>query len=126
MEGMRFGFHQDGTKYWIADQQDPGKSRWKIDLRRKDAEGRPLIGEDYALISRFLNPWTGKIVVVVAGLYASGTEAAGRFLTDARQMELLTGHVPPQWQKKNLQIVISTEVIDRTPGPARVLTAYSW
>jgi hypothetical protein len=38
----------------------------------------------------------------------------------------LTGHVPPQWQKKNLQIVISTEVIDRIPGPARVLTAYSW
>jgi hypothetical protein len=95
-------------------------------LRRKDAEGRPLVGEDYALISRFLNPRTGKIVVVVAGLYASGTEAAGRFLTDARQMELLTGHVPPQWQKKNLQIVISTEVIDRIPGPARVLTAYSW
>ena len=126
MEGMRFGFHEDGTEYWIADQQDPGKSRWKIDLSRKDAEGRPLIGEDYALISRFLNPWTGKIVVVVAGLYASGTEAAGRFLTDARQMELLTGHVPPQWQKKNLQIVISTEVIDRIPGPARVLTAYSW
>jgi hypothetical protein len=126
MEGMRFGFHQDGTAYWVADQQDPGKSRWKIDSGRKDAEGRPSVGEDYALISRFLNPRTGKIVVVVAGLYASGVEAAGRFLTDERQMELLTGHVPPQWQKKNLQIVISTEVIDRIPGPARVLTACSW
>lgn len=126
MEGMRFGFHQDGTEYWIADQQDPGKSRWKIDLSRKDAEGRPLVDEDYALISRFLNPRTGKIVVVVAGLYASGTEAAGRFLTDARQMESLAGRVPAHWQKKNLQIVISTEVIDRTPGPARVLAAYFW
>jgi hypothetical protein len=56
----------------------------------------------------------------------SGTEAAGRLLTDARQMELLTGHVPPHWEKKNLQIVIGTEVIDRIPGPARVLAAYSW
>jgi len=126
MDGTRFGFHQDGTQYWIADQQDPGARRWKIDLNRKDAEGRPVVGEDYALISRFLNPRTGKIVVVVAGLYASGTEAAGRFLTDARQMESLTGHVQPQWQRKNLQIVIGTEVIERTPGPARVLAAYSW
>ena len=126
MEGMRFGFHQDGTVYWIADQQDSGKRRWKIDLGRTDAQGRPLINEDYALISRFLNLRTGKIVVVVAGLYGFGTEAAGRLLTDARQIELLTGHVPPRWEKKNLQIVISTEVIDRSPGPARVLAAYSW
>jgi len=126
MEGMHFGLHQDGTVYWIADQQDPGQRQWKVDLARKDAQGRPVVGQDYALISRFLNPRTGKIVVVVAGLYASGTEAAGRFLTDAHQMELLTGHVPPHWEKKNLQIVISTEVIDRIPGPARVLAAYSW
>jgi hypothetical protein len=126
MEGMHFGLHQDGTVYWIADQQDPGQRQWKVDLARKDAQGRPVVGEDYALISRFLNPRTGKIVVVVAGLYASGTEAAGRFLTDARQMELLTGHVPPRWEKKNLQIVISTEVIDRIPGPAHVLAAWSW
>jgi hypothetical protein len=126
MEGMRFTFHQDGTLYWIADPQDPGKRQWKVDLGTKDANGRPLVGQDYALISRFLNPRTGKIVIVVAGLYASGTEAAGRFLTDARQMELLRGHVPPHWEKKNLQIVITTEVIDRIPGPARVLAAYSW
>jgi hypothetical protein len=126
MEGMHFGVHQEGTVYWIADQQDSGKRRWKIDLSRKNAQGRPLIGEDYALISRFLNPRTGKIVVVVAGLYGSGTEAAGRLLTDARQMELLTGNVAPQWSKKNLQIVISTEVIDRSPGPARILATYSW
>jgi len=126
MDGMRFGFRQDGTKYWIGDRQNPRNDGWKIDLGRKDAEGRPLIGEDYALISRFLNPRTGKYVIVVAGLYGFGTEAAGRLLTDAHQMELLTGHVPAQWEKKNLQIVISTEVIDRTPGPARVLATYSW
>jgi hypothetical protein len=126
MEGMRFGFHQDGAEYWIADQQDPTKIRWKIDLSKKDTDGRPVVGEDYALISRFLNPKTGKIVVVVAGLYASGTEAAGRFLTDPHQIEPLIGRVPPHWEKKNLQIVISTEVIDRVPGPARVLATYSW
>jgi hypothetical protein len=84
--------------------------------------GRPGLRADFALPE----PEDGKIVVVVAGLYASGTEAAGRFLTDAHQMESLRGHVPPHWEKKNLQIVISTEVIDRIPGPARVLAAYSW
>ena len=126
MKGMRFGFQQNGTVYWITDQQDPSKVQWKVDLSKKDAQGRPVVAEDYALISRFLNPRTGKIVVMVAGLYAHGTEAAGRLLTDARQMESLTGHVPAHWEKKNLQLVIGTEVIDRIPGPARVLAAYSW
>jgi hypothetical protein len=126
MDGMRFGFHQDGTVYWIADQQDPGTSRWKIDLGRQDPQGHPLLGEDYALISRFLNPRTGRIVIIVAGLYGFGTEAAGRFLTDTRQMASLKGRVAAQWEKKNLQIVIGTEVIDRSPGPARVLATYSW
>lgn len=126
IQGMRFGFQQNGTVYSITDQQDPNKTQWKVDLGNKDAQGRPVVSEDYALISRFLNPRTGKIVVMVAGLYASGTEAAGRLLTDSRQMELLTGHVPPHWEKKNLQVVIGTEVIDRIPGPARVLAAYSW
>ena len=79
-----------------------------------------------ALISRFLNPRTGRIVVIVAGLYGFGTEAAGRFLTDARQMESMAGQIPPQWEKKNLQIVVGTEVIDRSSGPARVLAVHSW
>jgi hypothetical protein len=126
MNGMRFTFHQAGNRYWISDQQNPGEIRWKIDLARKDAQGRPIIGEDYALISRFLNPRTGRIVVVVAGLYGFGTQAAGRLLTDAHQMQSLIGHVPPRWEKKNLQLVIGTEVIDRSPGPAHVLAAYSW
>ena len=126
MEGMRFGYRQEGTVYWIADRQDPGRAPWKIDLSRQDAEGRPLVNEDYALISRFLNPRTGRIVVIVAGLYGFGTEAAGRFLTDARQMESMAGQVPPQWEKKNLQIVVGTEVIDRSSGPARVLAVHSW
>jgi hypothetical protein len=126
MEGMRFGYRQDGAVYWITDRQDPSRNQWKIDLSRQDAEGRPWVNEDYALISRFLNPRTGRIVVVVAGLYGFGTEAAGRLLTDARQMEILAGQVPPQWEKKNLQIVVGTEVIDRSSGPARVLAVHWW
>jgi hypothetical protein len=126
MEGMRFGYRQDGAVYWITDRQDPSRNQWKTDLSRQDAEGRPLVNEDYALISRFLNPRTGRIVVIVAGLYGFGTEAAGRLLTDARQMESLAGQVPPQWDKKNLQIVVGTEVIDRSSGPARVLAVHAW
>jgi hypothetical protein len=126
MEGMRFGYRQQGTAYWITDRQNPSSALWKIDLSRQDADGRPLVNEDYALISRFLNPRTGRIVVIVAGLYGFGTEAAGRLLTDARQMELMAGQVPPQWEKRNLQIVVGTEVIDRSSGPARVLAVHSW
>jgi hypothetical protein len=126
MDGMRFGYRQDGAVYQISDRQDPSRTQWKTDLSRQDADGRPLVNQDYALISRFLNPRTGRIVVIVAGLYGFGTEAAGRFLTDAHQMEQLVGQVPPEWEKKNLQIVVGTEVIDRSSGPARVLAVHSW
>jgi len=120
--GHAFHISPDGTLYWIADRQDPGKSQWKVDLGTKDANGRPVVGQDYALISRFLNPRTGKMVVVVAGLYAIRyTKPPDGFLTDAGPDGIVEGGMFRRTGKRRTcRSSISTEVIDRIPGPARV------
>jgi len=125
-DDMRFGFQQQGTEYWITDRQNPKDRAWKVDLRNKDADGHAVVARDYALISRVLNPRTGKTVVTVAGLYGSGTQAAGRFLTDAQLMDTLTARAPANWGRKNLQVVLGAEVIDRNPGPPTVLATHFW
>ena len=45
------------------------------------------LSEDYALISRVVDPTTGQLVVTAAGIMAYGTRAAGEFLTDPAYME---------------------------------------
>lgn len=126
MNDERFSFQKEGTLCWIRDQQNPGDRRWSIDLGRTDARGLPILDQDYAIVSRVANPKTGNVLVLVAGLWGYGTQAAGEFLTNGRFMEALTAQAAAGWDKKNMQVVIGTEVIDRTPGAPRVLAVNSW
>jgi hypothetical protein len=84
------------------------------------------LAQDYAIVSRVANPRTGSMLVLVAGLWGYGTQAAGEFLTNGRFLEAFARQVPAGWEKKNMQIVIGTEVIDHTPGPPQVLAVNSW
>jgi hypothetical protein len=126
MNDQRFRFQKEGTLCWIKDQQNPADKRWSIDLGHTDAHGSPILAQDYAIVSRVANPRTGSMLVLVAGLWGYGTQAAGEFLTNGRFLEALARQVPAGWEKKNMQIVIGTEVIDRTPGPPQVLAVNSW
>ena len=55
-----------------------------------------------------------------------GTKAAGEFVTNGRFLETLAAQAPAGWEKRNMQVIIGTEVIDRTPGPPRILTVNFW
>jgi hypothetical protein len=126
MNDQRFRFQKEGTLCWIKDQQNPADKRWSIDLGHTDAHGSPFLAQDYAIVSRVANPRTGSMLVLVAGLWGYGTQAAGEFLTNGRFLEAFARQVPAGWEKKNMQIVIGTEVIDHTPGPPQVLAVNSW
>jgi hypothetical protein len=77
--------------------------------------------QDYALISRIWNSETGRVVVVVGGLYTYGTEAAGEFLSDPRWMQTISNVARLSDPHLNVQIVLGTTVTDGTAGPPRVL-----
>jgi hypothetical protein len=126
MEKMRFTFQEEGGRTWILDRDHPTNRDWLIDRSHPDSQGRLPLKEDFAIISRVENPRTQRITITVAGLYGFGTLAAGKFLTDPANLQAMAQRAPAGWQKRNMQIVIRTEVIEEDAGPPMVVAAAFW
>lgn len=120
---LRYRFFTDNpdepSLVGIMDQQDP-KTSWIVRLPISDTY------QDYAIVSRIDDPRTTHPVVFVAGVRGFGTLAAGRFLTDPQYMRELSHKLPKDWERKNIEIVLATDVIDLSGGPPRVVAWYVW
>lgn len=114
--------HTSYSRMFIRDRNQPNNQSWAVDYATRYMD----LTRDYALILRMVDPKTEQVVVVAAGLTSFGTVAAGEFLTNANEMRKLTSTAPRGWQDRNLEIVISTDVIGGRSGPANVLALYSW
>jgi hypothetical protein len=126
MENMRFQFQRDGPTFWIADRDHPESRDWRIEVPDISDAGRLPLKRDYAVVSRVHNARTGRITVTVAGLWGTGTIAGGKFLTEAAYLGEAAKKLPAGWQKRNLQFVLGTEVIEGNPGPPQVLAGAVW
>jgi hypothetical protein len=120
----RFTLHQQDGTDWIQDQQNPSQRRWTVTSPARGTSG--TLKEDFALITRVIDPSTDRVFVMLGGLWGYGTLAAGEFLTDPKYMEAFAAQAPQGWHKKNLQIVLSTEVIKGDSGPPKVQAFYAW
>jgi hypothetical protein len=119
---MRFTFERDANTFRVRDQQHP-----EIRDRAVNYDTAYLqLTEDYAVISRVLDPTTERMVVVVAGLTGYGTLAAGEFVSTPSYLEAAMQGAPPHWQGKNVQLVIATKVIRGNSGPPRVVDRNYW
>ena len=119
---QRFTFEQDADIRWIADRRNPARKDWRVDL----ATPLPRLTEDYALISRLVDPTTDRMLVVAAGLRGYGTTAAGEFLTTPEYLASMVKGAPRNWEHKNLQVVLATKVINGNSGPPRVVATNYW
>jgi hypothetical protein len=63
---------------------------------------------------------------VAAGITVFGTFAAGEFLTDKDEMKKLSSFAPRGWGAKNMELVLSTDVIRGHSGPAAIVAAQFW
>lgn len=121
---LRFHYEWDSEAqaFTIRDRQQPSSPGWKL------YPGVPYASmtQDYAVVSRFLNPLTEKMVVVVAGMGRDATIAAGEFVTDSRYLEMLASRAPKRWEQKNLQVVLATDVVSGTTGPPHILATHFW
>ncbi len=121
---LRFSFHTPEGAFRplaILDKQNPGRNDWVIQ------EGPPAdTYKDYAIVSRLLDPRVEQIVVIIGGLGPHGTEVAGEFVTSVDQMKKLDSYAPSDWKGKNLQVVLSTEVVKGSSGPPKIEAAYFW
>lgn len=121
---LRFHFMNDPslTRVWIEDRENPQNSEWVLN----HAEQRNDSYKDYAIVARFLEPNTDQFAVVAAGIGRGGTVAAGEFLVDGRRMDEMLSHAPRDWAKKNIEVVLETQVIQGRSGPPRVSAVHVW
>jgi len=121
---LRFYFQagSENQAEMIRDRQNPKRNEWSV----TNAWPYRNIAQDYAIITRVTNPTVEQTVVIVAGINRFGTRAAVEMVTDeAYFAEALRG-APPDWRRKNMQIVLSTKVMSGESGPPQVLARYFW
>lgn len=106
----------------IRDRNNPQNGDWSINYSTPYLD----VTRDYALVLRMVDPKTEQMVVVAAGITVFGTSAAADFLTSRREMKKLAAIAPPGWENKNMEIVLSTDVIRGRSGPATVVAAQFW
>jgi len=120
----RFHFGRDAATdtSWIEDNEHPDFHKWSHVMSAPYTDAT----EDWAIVSRVVDPTTGRVVVTASGLAKFGTEAAGEFLTCSKCMSALDAAAPAGWDRKDMQIVIGANVIGRAAGPPRIVAMYFW
>lgn len=116
---MRFRFVLKDGKPAIADTRKG--HLWSV---QKLNDGRS--SEDYVLICRLPHSATGDFMMVGAGINMSGTEEAGRILTDPKALDSILHQLPKGWESNNLQLVLHMEVIGDAPAMPQVVAMQIW
>jgi hypothetical protein len=106
----------------IRDRKNPANTEWTINYETPYLD----LTKDYAIVLRMADPKTEQMVVVAAGITVFGTFAAGEFLTDPNEMKKMAAVAPPGWEGKNVELVLSTDVIRGRSGPASIVAAQFW
>jgi len=122
---LRYHFDNDAamTQFRIVDSAPAPHAPWTVDRLEQMHTGNY---KDYALIARFVDPTTGKLTIVAAGIARGGTIAAGEFLTDPANLSQLERQARDAGNKANMEFVVSTEIINGEPGMPTLEASYFW
>jgi len=104
----------------IRDSKDSSHV-WKFDnMQLVSGDSR-----DYAIVASYFDSTIGQHVLVAAGIGKAGTQAAAEFVTSDQDLKSwLTQEKVPQG--KNVELVLSTEILDGQPGPPHVVASSIW
>jgi hypothetical protein len=97
------------------------RSNWTVDRGVQPAANSY---RGYAILARFTDINTGKPAIVVAGIGRGGTRGAGEFLTDKTDLAQLMRLTHAAGDKQNLEVVLSTQIIDGEPGSPMIEATY--
>lgn len=122
---LRFHFGNNAAfdQEWIADAGSSKPPEWFTQ--------RPVVEtannyREYAIVARFTDPDTGQLCVIAAGIGQGSTLVAGDFLTDPANLAELERDARSSGNKKNIEAVLSTQIIDGQPGTPRIEATYFW
>jgi len=119
---LRFGFESKDGVASLVDRKSKEDTSWATawDLPYEK------LSRDYAIVARIHDSTTGQPVIIAAGISEEGTEAAGEILYNPVYLETLLAKVPADWESKNMEAVIETQVIQGHSGPPNVLAVETW
>jgi hypothetical protein len=119
---LRFGFESKDGVALIVDRKSQKETTWATawDLPYQK------LSRDYAIVARIHDSTTGQPVIIAAGISEEGTEAAGEILYNPVYLNSLIAKAQPDWEKKNLEAVIETQVIEGHSGPPNILAVDTW
>ena len=118
-----FANNSDMTQFRIVDSQSPSQTQWGVDRGEQMATNNY---RDYAIVARFTDTNTGKLAVIIAGIGRGGTIAAGELVTNPTYLGQLSDAARTFGNKKNMEIVLSTQIIDGEPGSPKIEATYFW
>jgi hypothetical protein len=118
----RFANDPDMAHLWIVDSMDPKQPRWIVDRGEQMATNNY---QDYAIVARFTDDLTGKPTLIAAGIARGGTIAAGEFLTNPELLRVVRSHQSSP-NAKNVELVLSTQIVDGDPGTPKIEAVYYW
>jgi hypothetical protein len=124
-DSLRYHFANDPamTEFRIVDSTNAAHSDWVINrLQQMSTKNY----RDFAIVARFTDNTTGKLAVVAAGIGRGGTMVAGEYLTDSGNLAQLERAAARAGNKKNMEFVLSTRMIDGEPGTPKVEASYFW
>jgi len=119
MSDLPIGFRESGEVLWLEDRTKPDQV-WKA-----SSDGRRG-SKDFALVARLLNSKTGQFLVIVSGIGMVGTKAAGRFISHEEDLETALRAAPVGWERKNIEVVLETDIVDGSPSPPRAVALKVW
>jgi hypothetical protein len=119
---LRFGFESKDGVALLVDRKNSSKTTWATawDLPYQK------LSRDYAIVARIHDKTTGQPVIIAAGISEEGTEAAGEILYNPEYLDSLVAKAGRDWDQKNLEAVIETQVIEGHPGPPNILAVETW
>ncbi len=118
---FRFYFRLDRERLIrrIIDRQNPARLDWAAPMASS-------LTEDYALIARAPEPATGQMMLVIAGLGEKGTAAALEFVTNPRYLNRFASQAPKGWERRNIELVIKSNLVNDDWGEPRVVAMHFW
>ena len=121
-QDLPLGFEYSGSTRKLVDRKHIPKRSWSLEWPAPGTKN----GLDYALVARIHDRVTGQPAIILAGIFGPGTEAASEVVSNPAYLAGILDKLPKDWRGLNVEAVIETRVIERHPGPPRVLAVETW
>jgi hypothetical protein len=115
---LRFHFERRGNERRVRDRLFPNQ-----EYVLQSAGDQPTL--DYPVLSRLLNTSTGKPMIIASAMTQWGCTASAELASRADLLSHALANVP-DWQSRNLQILLRIKIIQKSASSPEVVLVHTW